>query len=64
MRGGRGRTKLSARRIELRAVLGRIARLEPQVLACMHRSAWRGDGAALIRALAKALTERKLAAAV
>ena len=27
------------------SVLERIARLEPQVLACMHGSAWRGDGA-------------------
>jgi flavorubredoxin len=37
-------------------ILERLARLEPTTLACMHGSAWRGDGAALIRALAAALT--------
>ena len=46
------------------AVLERIAREQPQVLACMHGSAWRGDGAALLRALAKSLrSEPPLAAA-
>ena len=45
------------------SVLERIARLEPQVLACMHGSAWRGDGAGLLRALAKSLCQRELAAA-
>lgn len=34
------------------AVLERLAREQPHVLACMHGSAWRGDGAALLRALA------------
>jgi len=29
------------------ATLERLAREEPQVLACMHGSAWRGNGAAL-----------------
>ena len=43
--------------------LERIAREAPQVLACMHGSAWRGDGAALIRELAKSLATRPLAAA-
>lgn len=38
------------------ATLERIAREQPQVLACMHGSAWRGDGAALLRALARSLT--------
>ena len=38
-------------------------REQPQVLACMHGSAWRGDGAALLRALAKTLGARTLAAA-
>ena len=33
-------------------MLERLAALEPGVLACMHGSAWRGDGAALLRALA------------
>jgi flavorubredoxin len=37
------------------ATLERIAREEPEVLACMHGSAWRGDGAPLLRALARSL---------
>jgi flavorubredoxin len=37
------------------AVLERLARERPQVLACMHGSAWRGDGALLLRALARSL---------
>ena len=45
------------------AVLERLAREQPQVLACMHGSAWRGDGAALLRALAKILGAKPLAAA-
>ncbi len=32
--------------------LERLAALAPTTLACMHGAAWRGDGAALIRALA------------
>jgi flavorubredoxin len=35
--------------------LERLARQAPTTLACMHGSAWRGDGAALLRALAQAL---------
>jgi hypothetical protein len=35
--------------------LERLAREEPQVLACMHGSAWCGDGASLVRALARSL---------
>jgi len=38
------------------ATLARIAATEPETLACMHGSAWRGDGGALIRALAAALS--------
>lgn len=34
------------------AMLERLAGERPQTLACMHGSAWRGDGAALLRALA------------
>jgi hypothetical protein len=45
------------------AVLERFAGLQPQVLACMHGSAFQGDGAALLRALAKALATRPLAMA-
>lgn len=36
--------------------LERLAGLRPTTLACMHGSAWRGDGAALLRALGVALT--------
>jgi flavorubredoxin len=38
-----------------RALLERIAETEPATLACMHGSAWAGDGAALLRALADRL---------
>ncbi|HSQ00575.1 MAG TPA: MBL fold metallo-hydrolase [Candidatus Dormibacteraeota bacterium] len=37
------------------AVLERLASERPTTLACMHGSAWRGDGAGLLRALAAAL---------
>lgn len=37
-------------------VLERLAQERPRTLACMHGSAWRGDGAALLRALARSLT--------
>jgi hypothetical protein len=37
------------------AVLERIARDAPATLACMHGSAWRGDGAALLRELSQVL---------
>jgi flavorubredoxin len=33
--------------------LARLADAQPKTLACMHGSAWRGDGAALLRALAE-----------
>ena len=33
------------------AMMERLAKLEPTMLACMHGPAWRGDGAALLRAL-------------
>lgn len=35
-----------------RVMLERLAALQPKTLACMHGSAWRGDGAAWLRALA------------
>lgn len=38
-----------------RQMLERLARLKPRTLACMHGSAWRGDGASLLRALADRL---------
>ena len=40
---------------QTRATLERLAREQPQVLARMHGSAWRGDGASLLRALAQSL---------
>jgi flavorubredoxin len=39
------------------AMLDRLAALDPHTLACMHGSAWQGDGAALLRALAVSLRE-------
>ena len=39
--------------------LERLAREQPQVLACMHGSAWRGDGAALLRALAASISDTR-----
>ncbi|HYD12156.1 MAG TPA: MBL fold metallo-hydrolase [Allosphingosinicella sp.] len=36
-----------------RATLAKIAATEPETLACMHGSAWRGKGGDLIRALAE-----------
>lgn len=38
-------------------MLEKLASTNPSTLACMHGSAWRGDGAALLRALAEALSE-------
>jgi flavorubredoxin len=37
------------------ATLKRFAQLGPRTLACMHGSAWRGDGAALLGDLARSL---------
>jgi hypothetical protein len=37
-------------------ILERLARENPTTLACMHGSAWHGDGARLIRELSAALT--------
>jgi flavorubredoxin len=36
-------------------ILARLAEERPVTLACMHGSAWRGDGATLLRALADAV---------
>ncbi|HSM10759.1 MAG TPA: hypothetical protein VK827_04240 [Lysobacter sp.] len=36
-------------------LLEKLAQTQPGTLACMHGSAWRGDGAALLRALASTL---------
>jgi flavorubredoxin len=40
---------------QTRAVLERLAREAPTTLACMHGSAWRGDGGRLLRELGAAL---------
>ena len=40
----------------VRVMIERLAEAKPATLACMHGSAWRGDGAKLLRALADALT--------
>jgi flavorubredoxin len=40
-----------------RQMLQRLASARPTTLACMHGSAWRGDGARLLRALADAICE-------
>ena len=37
-------------------IVDKLARLEPSVLACMHGSSYRGDGAALLRSLRDALS--------
>jgi flavorubredoxin len=39
-------------------LLEKLARLKPDVLACMHGSAWSGDGAGLLRSLSTALEQR------
>lgn len=41
------------------ATIERLADLQPRTLACMHGSAWQGDGAALLRQLAQALSGTK-----
>ena len=41
-----------------RDLLEQLAKLSPSTLACMHGSAWKGDGAGLLRSLADALEEK------
>jgi flavorubredoxin len=41
------------------AILERLASEQPTTLACMHGSAWRGDGARLLRQLAARLQEEE-----
>ncbi len=45
-------------------ILERLAREQPLTLACMHGSAWRGDGAALLRALAERVSRSHAASAL
>lgn len=42
---------------QTRPILERLAALEPQTLACMHGSSYRGDGAAALRAFGDVLEE-------
>ena len=44
-------------------MLERLAQASPTTLACMHGSAWRGDGAGLLRTLAKTVAECRAKAA-
>jgi flavorubredoxin len=41
------------------ALLAKLAATSPATMACMHGSAWRGDGAALLRELAVELTREQ-----
>lgn len=52
----RGQMDYYAHAPDTAAALERLAREEPATLACMHGSAWRGDGARLLRALARAVS--------
>lgn len=51
----RGQMDYYAHAPQTAATLEKLAREQPRVLACMHGSAWQGDGAALLRALADSL---------
>jgi flavorubredoxin len=51
----RGELDYWAHSTSTRATLERLADLQPRTLACMHGSAWEGDGASLLRALADRL---------
>lgn len=39
-------------------LIDKLARLAPTRLACMHGSAWQGDGATMLRSLGRSLAER------
>jgi flavorubredoxin len=41
------------------ATLARLAQQKPQTLACMHGSAWQGDGGTLLRHLSEAVTSTR-----
>ncbi len=41
------------------ALFAKLAATRPRTLACMHGSAWRGDGAAMIAALADSVARRE-----
>ena len=48
----RGSLDYFAHSPDTRALLERLVKEAPETLACMHGSAWRGDGSRLLRALA------------
>jgi hypothetical protein len=50
--GMRGMMDYYAHATSTSAILDRLAGLRPSMLACQHGSAYRGDGAALLRELA------------
>ena len=56
----RGQMDYFAHAPDTAAALERLAAERPTTLACMHGSAWRGDGAALLRALAAAVCAKEL----
>jgi flavorubredoxin len=51
----RGMMDYYAHALSTAAVLERLAKLQPAMLACQHGSAYRGDGAALLRELSATL---------
>jgi hypothetical protein len=53
--GMRGMMDYYAHATGTSVILERLAKLDPRVLACQHGSAYRGDGAALLRELAYAI---------
>jgi len=57
--GALGQFDYFARAPRSRADLERLAGLGPRTLACMHGSSWRGDGGALLRALADSLERQR-----
>jgi hypothetical protein len=38
-------------------LIDKLAHLEPELLACMHGSAWKGDGGGLLRNLGVSLAQ-------
>lgn len=57
----RARTDYFAHSVNSRETLERLAELEPRTLACMHGSAWRGDGGGLLRTLGGLLEREQTA---
>jgi flavorubredoxin len=51
-----------AHSINTREMIECLARYNPTTLACMHGTAWRGDGAGLLRALAGVLEKKEVVA--